>query len=122
MAEALLAQASLYDKLRSANAKELLARGIVLFRRQRYPQAVSAIEHALAKDGTVGILDKAFFYLGLAYLEENNPERARLALSMFVDRAMVRDVDAYRTADAALARLAAPRAPCGSTDPIELHW
>jgi hypothetical protein len=122
MAEALLAQAQLYDTLRSPNAKELLARGIVLFRRQRYPQAVNAIEHALAKDAAVGMLDKAFFYLGLAYLEGGNPERARLALSMFMDRAAVRDVDAYRAADGALATLAVARAPCGSTEPIELHW
>jgi tetratricopeptide (TPR) repeat protein len=122
MAEALLAQARLYDNLRSANAKQLLARGIVFFRRERYPQAVSAIEHALAKDAAVGIFDKAFFYLGLAYLEENNPGRARLALSMFMDRAAVRDVDAYRTAEAALATLAVTRAPCGSTEPIELRW
>jgi hypothetical protein len=122
MAEALVTQAMLYNDLRSANATELLARGIVLYKRQRYPQAAKTIERALAKDAAVGILDKAFFYLGLSYKEDNNPARARLALSMFMDRAAVRDVDAYRAAEAALLTLDVARAPCASTEPVELHW
>jgi hypothetical protein len=122
MAEAIMAQAQLYHHLRSPNATELLARGIVLFRRRRYPQAVEAIERALAKDAAVGILDKALFYLGFAQLENNNPSRARLALSMFMDRAAVRDVDAYRAAEAALRELDVARTPCASTEPVELHW
>jgi hypothetical protein len=122
MAEAMMTEAQLYKHLRSPNATELLARGIVLFRRQRYPQAVETIERALAKDAAVGILDKALFYLGLAQLENGNPERARLALSMFMDRAAVRDVDAYRAADAALDQLDMTRTPCASTEPVELHW
>jgi hypothetical protein len=120
--EALMATSRLYDSLRSDDATQLLARGVVLYRRQRYPQAARMIERALAKDGTVGILDKAFLYLGLSYNEEGNRDRARLALSMFVDRAVVRDVDAYRSAEAALRTLDVERVPCASTEPVDLHW
>jgi tetratricopeptide (TPR) repeat protein len=122
MAEAVLADARLYERLRSDSATTLLARGIVLYRRQRYPQAARAIERALAKDGTVGLLDKAYLYLGLSYHEQGHRDRARLALSMFLDRAAVRDVDAYRNAEALLRALDVARAPCASTEPVDLHW
>jgi hypothetical protein len=120
--EALMATSRLYDTLRSDDATQLLARGIVLYRRQRYPQAARMIERALAKDGTVGILDKAFLYLGLSYNEEGHRDRARLALLMFVERAVVRDVDAYRTAETKLRTLDVELDPCASTEPVELHW
>jgi tetratricopeptide (TPR) repeat protein len=122
MAEALMATSSLYEHLASDNATKLLARGIVLYRRKRYPQAARMIERALAKDGAVGILDKAYLYLGLSYNEEGNRERARLALSLFVERAAVRDVDAYRSAEAALRTLDVEHAPCASMEPVELSW
>ncbi len=48
--------------------------------------------------------------------------RAKLALTTFLERAGVRDVDAYRTATARLEQLGETRSPCSSTDPVELHW
>ena len=122
MAETLLTTGMLYESLRSENATRLLARGIVLYRRKRYPQAAQVIERALAKDGAVGVLDKAYLYLGLSYQEQGNDDRARLALSLFLDRAAVRDVDAYRRAEAGLRALDAAPAACGSTEPVDLHW
>jgi len=122
LAEAMMTGDSLYADLRSDNAKELLAHGVVLYRRKRYLQASTVIERALAKDVAVGTLDKAYYYLGLAYREQGNATRARLALSMFVDRAAVRDVDAYRRAQAALVALGAHRSTCESTDSVPLAW
>jgi tetratricopeptide (TPR) repeat protein len=121
-ADAVLADVAVYERFRSDSATKLLARGIVLYRRRRYPQAARIIERALAKDGDVGLLDKAFLYLGLAYNEQGNHDRARLALSMFLDRAAVRDVDAYRNAEAVLRTLDVASAPCASTEPVELYW
>ncbi len=122
LAEAMSVSGSFYDALRSDNATELLANGIVLFNRRRFTHASLLIERALAKDGTVGILDKAYLYLGLSYLELGRDDRARLALTSFVDRAGVRDVDAYRKAEAALAGLGVPRPACRSVGPVALHW
>lgn len=122
LAEAILTSETLYDDFASDDATELLAAGIVLHNRKRYRQASAIIERALAKDSAVGIFDKAYFYLGMSYAELGHKERAALALSMFIDRAGVRDVDAYRTAAAKLKALGVKRARCGSTEPVELHW
>jgi tetratricopeptide (TPR) repeat protein len=122
LAEALLAGGQLYDKLSSDDATELLAHGIALYNRKRYPKAAQIIERALAKDSAVGTLDVAYLYLGLSYDQQGNKARARLALSTFVDRAAVRDVDAYRNAESTLKTLGVKRARCASTEPVELHW
>jgi tetratricopeptide (TPR) repeat protein len=122
LAEAMSTTQSLYDLLRSDNAPELLATGLVLYNRKRFPQASVLIERALAKDGAVGTVDKAYYYLGLSYAEQHKQERARLALAAFVDRAGVRDVDAYRTAEATLKTLGVSRIPCASKEPVELYW
>lgn len=122
LAEALLTGGELYDRFSSDDATKLLAHGIALYNRKRYPKAAQVIELALAKDGAVGVLDKAFFYLGLSYDQQGNEARARLALSMFLERAAVRDVGAYRDAEAKLKTLGVERAPCASTDPVDLHW
>lgn len=122
LAEAMLAGGQLYDELRSDDATTLLARGISLYKRERYPRAAQIIELALAKDSAVGLVDKAYLYLGLAYDRQGNKERARLALSMFVDRAAVRDVDAYRDAESKLTALEVERPACASTEPVDLRW
>lgn len=122
MAEALLTTSMLYEDFRSENATRLLARGIALHRRKRYPQAARMIERALAKDGTVGVLDKAYLFLGLSYHEQGIRDRARVALQMFLERSAVRDVDAYRSAESALRDLDVAQLPCGSTEPVDLHW
>jgi tetratricopeptide (TPR) repeat protein len=122
LAEAMMTGDSLYADLRSDTPKHLLARAIKLYRRKRYLQASTMIERALAKDVSVGTLDKAYYYLGFAYRQQGNVARARLALSMFIDRAAIRDVDAYREAEAALGALGVHRAPCASTDSVELAW
>ena len=70
----------------------------------------------------LAVLDKAYFYLGLSYYVVGRRDRARLALSMFVDRALVRDVEAYRTSEGVLRALGVPRAACASTEPVELHF
>jgi tetratricopeptide (TPR) repeat protein len=122
LAESMLASGWMFDELRSENATELLARGIVLYRRKRFAQAATVIERALAKDGTVGILDKAYLYLGLSYSELGNDKRARVALAQFKERSAVRDVQAYREADSALNKLGGASSRCSSTEPVDLHW
>ena len=122
LAEAELTAESLYADLGSADGHELLARGVALYRRTRYVQAIPILERALAKDASVGVWDEAFLYLGLAYQQTGQTDRALLALGAFVDRSGVRDVDAYRTAEAALTELGELRPVCSSTDPVELHW
>jgi hypothetical protein len=122
LAEAIFVNDGLYNDFRSANATELLAGGIRLYKRKRFHQATTLIERALAKDASVGIFDKAFFYLGLSYAEQNNEGRARLALATFVDQAGVRDVHAYRKAEMKLGELGVRRKPCDSVEPVELHW
>jgi tetratricopeptide (TPR) repeat protein len=122
LAEAMLTADLLYADLSSDDATELLAAGIVLYKRHRFRQAATVIERALAKDGSVGVVDKAYLYLGLSYVELHNATRARLALSMFLDRAGVRDVDAYREADRALESLGVEVEDCESTEPVDLHW
>jgi tetratricopeptide (TPR) repeat protein len=121
-AEALQATESLYDALKSDTGPELLAKGIGLFKRKRFSQASVMIERALAKDSSVGTADEAYLYLGLAYSEQGKTARARIALAAFIDRAGVRDVDAYRKAEATLKTLGVMRKPCGSTDPVDLYW
>lgn len=115
-------ESSLYDLLRSENGPELLAAGVVLYQRKRFPQAARVIERALAKDASVGVLDKGYFYLGQAYFEQGLRERAATALLAFVQRAGVRDVDAYRGALATLKQLDHEEAPCVSLEPVDLHW
>jgi tetratricopeptide (TPR) repeat protein len=122
MAEAMLTAGVLYDDFSSDNGFELLAGGIVLYQRKRYVQAAMLIERALTKDASVGILDKAYLYLGLSYVELGRNERAKIALTMFVDRAAVRDVDAYREAEAVLKKLGVERRTCGSSGPVQLYW
>lgn len=122
MAEAMLTAGVLYDGFSSDDAYELLAGGIVLYQRKRYVQAAMLIERALTKDGSVGILDKAYLYLGLSYVELGRHERAKVALRMFVDKAAVRDVDAYREAAAVLEKLGVEPRSCESSDPVQLYW
>lgn len=122
LAEAALTGGALYDDLASDDAYELFAGGVTLFRRHRYRQASTILERALAKDATVGVIDKAYLYLGLAYAHQQRRDRAALALTMFVTRSAVRDVDAYREAERALAELGAPVEGCQSTDPVDLSW
>ncbi|MFO0546930.1 MAG: tetratricopeptide repeat protein [Polyangiaceae bacterium] len=112
----------LYDLMRSEDGTELLAAGIVLYQRKRFPQAARVIERALAKDASVGVLDKGYFYLGQTYFEQGNRERAAGALQAFVQRAGVRDVDAYREALSTLRRLDHRESPCDSIEPVDLHW
>lgn len=111
-----------YELLRSESAPELVAAGARLYDRKRYPQSSLCIEHALAKDSSVGVGSKALYFLGLSYMEQGKRGRAAKALTAFLDRAAVRDVDGYREAEAALKALGAPREACASTEPVELHW
>jgi len=122
LASALMATGGLYDSLRSDSGRELLIKAIALYRRKRFAQASALIERALAKDGAVGTLDEAFLYLGLSYAEQGKDARARIALAMFLDRAGVRDVDAYRDAEARLKKLGVTRTPCHSTEAVDLYW
>lgn len=122
LAEAMLTADSLYGDLSSDDATELLAAGIALYKRERFVQAAAVIERALAKDPGVGVLDKAALYLGLAYDHLGRRDRATLALSHFLERAVVRDVGAYREAASALKRLGVKRPVCASTEPVELRW
>ncbi len=122
LAEAFVTAEQLSEMFRSDDARELLAAGVVLHRRGRFAQASQVLERALAKDPAVGTHDKAYLYLGLSYVEQDKRDRARLALLMFVERAAVRDVTAYRTAAAALKKLGVSGTKCASTEPVELRW
>ncbi len=122
LAEAVITADLMYADLSTDDAHELFAAGLALYQRKRFPQAATVIERALAKDAAVGVLDKAYLYLGLAYVEVGNDERAALALRMFLERAAVRDVDAYRKAEAALVELGSEETSCASVEPVELHW
>lgn len=113
---------TLYKYLRTKDAEELLADGIQLYERARYPQSSLLFEHALAKDGTLGVHSKVYYYLGLAYIEQDRRDRAELALTAFLDRAAVRDVDGYRKAEATLESLGVERRQCTSTEPVDLRW
>lgn len=120
--EAMSAADSLYGLLRTKSAPELVAAAVRLHERKRFPQSSLFIEHALAKDSSVGVLSKAYYYLGLSYAEQGKDERAEIALAAYVDRAAVRDVDSYREAEAALRSLGAAPRECASTGPVDLHW
>lgn len=122
LAEATMTADMIYDDLRSEDAPELFAKGIVLHRRKRFARAAELIERALAKDPRVGIDDKALLYLGLAYRELGREERARTALMLFLERAAVRDVDAYREAERALDELGWAHEDCAARGAVELHW
>ncbi|MCC6522040.1 MAG: hypothetical protein IT373_05215 [Polyangiaceae bacterium] len=122
LTEAMLVSGALYEDFAADDAFELLGKGIALRERTRHAQAIAYLERALAKDPAVGLIDKAYYYLGLSYAERGASERARLALELFVDRAGVRDVEAYREAEATLERLGIRRAPCASTEPVALHF
>jgi len=113
---------NLYDLLRTKNAPELLAAGVALFDRERFSQSSLFIERALAKDSAVGVQGKAFYYLGLAYVEQGKRARAGTALTAYLDKAAVRDVDSYRKAESTLASLGVRRKACASTEPVDLHW
>ena len=113
---------SMYAALGSDDAVQLLVKGVKETRRRRYRRAVRLFERALAKDGSVGIYDKAYFHLGMSYAQLHADDRARLALSLFVDRAGVRDVTAYRVAEATLSRLGVQPHACRSTDPVAVYW
>jgi tetratricopeptide (TPR) repeat protein len=122
LVEATLTAEMIYDDLSSDDATELFARGIVLHRRKRFARSAELIERALAKEPAIGVTDKALLYLGLDYKELGREERARTSLTLFLQRAAVRDVDAYREAERALDELGWARPTCDSTGPVELHW
>jgi len=120
--EAMYVSAAMFDGLSSDDAYQLLAKGILLFKRTRYSRAATILERALAKDASVGVLDKAYYYLGLSYAKQGKDERAQLALSLFIDRAGVRDVDAYRKAEAVLEELGVTPYTCAATEPVKVYW
>lgn len=120
--EAMWTAGLLYDQLRTKSGVELLATGIQLHERERYSQSSLLIEHALAKDSSVGVFHKAFYYLGLSYAEQGKRARAGTALTAYLDRAAVRDVDSYRKAEGVLKSLGVAREPCASTEPVDLRW
>jgi tetratricopeptide (TPR) repeat protein len=113
---------NLYDLFRSESAPELFEAGVGLYQRKRFPQASLAIERALAKDSSIGVLGEAYLFLGLSYAEQGRNGRAAEALSLFVDRAAVRDVNAYRKAEETLRTLGVARAECASREPVQLFW
>jgi tetratricopeptide (TPR) repeat protein len=119
--QALLVGSAMYQGLSSDDAYELLEQGFALHRRKRHAQAAARFERALAKDPAIGVLSKAYFFLGIAYLEQKKHDDARLALLLFQDRAAVRDVVAFRKAEARLAELGLPTEIC-AREPVKIHW
>ena len=119
---AMLGAETLYDGLASDDAEELLERAIALSERERHAQAERLFVHALARDPIIGIVDKAYLHLGKSLLAQGKRDDARLALSLFVVRAGVRDAEAYDEAESLLAELGVELEPCNSRDPVPLHW
>ncbi len=122
LAESMITADMMLNELSSDDAPELLAQGIILQRRKRWSQSAAVIERALAKDAAVGMLDKAYFYLGVAYRELGRTERAKLAFELFIERSAVRDVEAYREAERSLVELGALFTPCERAESVPLHW
>ena len=113
---------SLYEGLASDDAEELVAQAIALAERRRHAQAEWLFLHALSRDPLVGITDKTLLHLGRAYLAQAKHDEARAALTLFVTRAGVRDVEAYEEAEALLRELSVGPEACSSREPIDLHW
>jgi tetratricopeptide (TPR) repeat protein len=111
----------IYEGLKTDDAYTLLTRGVELYRRARYAQAASELERALSKSSAIGVYSKAYYFLGHAYAKLGKADRARLTLGLFVERSVVRDVNAYRKAEATLADLGLWYAPC-SRRPVKIHW
>jgi hypothetical protein len=118
----MMATNTLYEGLASPDAAALLAEGLALQARKRHAQAERQFVSALARDSVIGIIDKTYLHLGRAYLAQKKHEEARLALSLFVVRAGVRDAEAYDDAEALLAKLGVELEACESRAPIPLHW
>jgi hypothetical protein len=62
------------------------------------------------------------YYLGLAYEQRGDRDRARIALRRFVDTSWAYDEAAYDVADARARSLGEPEHECRSQEPIELGW
>ena len=118
----LLTTELLYDGIASDDAEELLEEGVALLERKRYQQAERHFVHALVRDPLIGVFDQAYYHLGRAYVGQGKDEQARLALSLFVLRANVRDVEAYEDAEAQLRKLGVEPETCASRAPVALHW
>ncbi len=112
----------MYDMLSSDDADELLAGGVALFERTRYATSAMFIERALAKDPSVGVWGKAYYYLGMAYDKQRQEDSARKALRLFVQRAGVRDVDAYRKAEKQLEEIGDAFDECEAAEPVKVYW
>ena len=116
--------------------------GLLAFRSGDYPRASHLLEAALLRNywygddlfdnlryavaarppRSMGETTHALYYLGLAYEQERQNERAVRALRAFVNHSLVSDAAAYEVAEARLARLGHPMPPCVSSLPVAITW
>ena len=105
-----------------ATADEIYEEALEDFARKRYDDAARKLELAITKDSELGRYTLAFHYLGIAYAQTGKHDRARAALRAFVERALVRDANAYRKSERWLRYLGAPLDSCRSTASVPLSW
>lgn len=120
--EAMVSADLLYTELASADPLELLGAAMALQERGRFAQSIPLVERALARDASLGVLYGAYLLLGRAYRAVGREDDARTAFKLFLTRAAVRDVAAFREAEAALVELGVTFEPCESAAPVELKW
>ncbi len=102
--------------------QRLLSDGLSRFGRGRYAEAIPLIEVAMLRDTDLRRSSHAAYYLGLAYEQLYENERAADALKVFVEHGSVRDEGAYATAGERLHRLGHPLPTCRSREPVAIRW
>jgi hypothetical protein len=102
--------------------ERLLKDAYGLFGSGRYAQAAPLFEVAMLRDNELRRRSHAAYYLGLAYEQLYENERATDAFRFFVENGTVRDEGAYLTARQRLERLGHPLRACRSREPVAIAW
>ncbi len=97
-------------------------RGLDAFERAAWDDAATAFELAMVKDRTLATHGLGRYYAGIAYANLGRSDEAREALAAFVERALVREITAYRAAERWLRYLDEPLERCASQEPLPIVW
>lgn len=110
-----------YQIARSEDGAGVYERAETAFAAERWGEAARLFELALVRDDALST-GLATYYVGIAYANQGRADEARLALTAFVERALVMEVTAYRNAERWLRWLDAPIETCVSQEPLEVVW